>query len=91
VCARKLSFDKEKLVGPGVSIEDSGIGISNDKISIIFNPFVQANTDTTRKYGGTGLGLSICKNLIEMQGGELWWKANWAKAPCSGLSSLQTV
>jgi CheY-like chemotaxis protein len=53
-------------------VEDSGIGIPPDKIKSIFDPFVQANTNTTRKYGGTGLGLSICKNLIEMQGGELW-------------------
>ena len=53
-------------------IEDTGIGIPEEKLQSIFSPFVQANTDTTRKYGGTGLGLSICKNLIEMQGGELW-------------------
>ena len=50
---------------------DSGIGISNDKLAIIFDPFIQASTDTTRKYGGTGLGLTICKSLVEMQGGQI--------------------
>ena len=52
-------------------VTDTGIGIKHDKLSIIFDPFVQASSDTTRKYGGTGLGLSICKNLVEMQGGSL--------------------
>ena len=74
-----IKFDKEDWLAIEFAIEDSGIGISNDKINIIFNPFVQANTDTTRKYGGTGLGLSICKNLIEMQGGELWVESELGK------------
>ena len=53
------------------SISDTGIGISKDKLDVIFDPFVQASSDTTRKYGGTGLGLSICKNLVELQGGNI--------------------
>lgn len=53
------------------AVTDTGIGIRGDKLSVIFDPFVQASSDTTRKYGGTGLGLSICKNLVEMQGGKL--------------------
>ena len=68
----KIKFDKEDWAAIEFMVEDSGIGIPSDKIKSIFDPFVQANTNTTRKYGGTGLGLSICKNLIEMQGGELW-------------------
>ena len=52
-------------------VSDTGIGISQDKLAAIFSPFVQANTDTSRKYGGTGLGLTICKNLVEMQGGSI--------------------
>ena len=67
-----IKFDKEDWLAVEFAIEDSGIGISKDKIDVIFNPFIQGNADTTRKYGGTGLGLSICKNLIAMQGGELW-------------------
>ena len=52
-------------------VEDTGVGINNERIGSIFDPFVQASTDITRKYGGTGLGLSICKNLVEMQGGKI--------------------
>lgn len=53
------------------SVQDTGIGIDSSKLETIFEPFVQASSDTTRKFGGTGLGLSICKNLIEMQGGSI--------------------
>ncbi len=52
-------------------IKDTGIGISEKIMQQIFEPFVQASSDTSRKYGGTGLGLTICKSLLEMQGGDL--------------------
>ncbi len=51
------------------SVEDSGIGIPEEKLSSIFESFTQASNDTTRKYGGTGLGLTIAKQLVEIQGG----------------------
>jgi signal transduction histidine kinase/CheY-like chemotaxis protein/HPt (histidine-containing phosphotransfer) domain-containing protein len=54
-----------------VTISDTGIGISKDRIRTIFEPFEQADATISRKYGGTGLGLAICKNMIEMQNGEL--------------------
>ncbi|MCL2049683.1 MAG: ATP-binding protein, partial [Defluviitaleaceae bacterium] len=50
---------------------DSGIGMTAEQIDRVFEPFVQANTSTTRHHGGTGLGLSISKRLIEMMGGKL--------------------
>jgi hypothetical protein len=54
-----------------ITIRDTGIGISKDRIRSIFEPFVQADNTISRKFGGTGLGLTICKNMIEMQKGEL--------------------
>jgi signal transduction histidine kinase/HPt (histidine-containing phosphotransfer) domain-containing protein/ActR/RegA family two-component response regulator len=54
-----------------IEVEDSGIGIPKDKIDQIFNMFVQAESDTTRKYGGTGLGLTICKRIVDVYGGTI--------------------
>ncbi len=52
-------------------VEDTGIGIPQDKLASVFEKFTQADASTTRKYGGTGLGLSISVQLIEMMGGKL--------------------
>lgn len=52
-------------------VMDTGIGIPEEKRQIIFSPFSQVDSSTTRKYGGTGLGLSICSRLVELMGGAL--------------------
>lgn len=53
------------------SVKDTGIGISKDSISQLFQPFTQLDSSTTRKYGGTGLGLIICKHIVEMMKGKI--------------------
>lgn len=62
----------KKRISLKFSVIDSGIGLSHEQSSKLFNSFSQADTSTTRKYGGSGLGLSICKRLVELMGGKIW-------------------
>lgn len=54
-----------------ISVQDTGCGIEDERISALFEPFAQADRSTTRRFGGTGLGLSISKELAEQLGGEI--------------------
>ncbi|MBF0260511.1 MAG: response regulator [Magnetococcales bacterium] len=54
------------------AVQDSGIGISSEQQTLIFEEFTQADVGITRRYGGTGLGLAISRRLVEMMGGHLW-------------------
>lgn len=67
----KQIAESERDVSLQLSVSDTGIGISQNSLDRLFQPFVQADASTTRKHGGTGLGLIIAKRLVEMMGGSI--------------------
>ncbi|MDK2912621.1 MAG: hypothetical protein PWR29_1578 [Methanolobus sp.] len=62
-----------------VSVSDTGIGISADRLDEIFDPFMQVDASNRRKYGGTGLGLALVKRFVEMHGGKVRVKSEEGK------------
>ena len=60
-------------------IHDTGIGIPQDKLESIFEPFYQIDGSTTRKYAGTGLGLAICRQIAHLMGGNVWTESELDK------------
>ena len=59
------------VIGLSFTVTDTGIGIGQDRMARIFDEFMQAESDHTRRYGGSGLGLAICKRVVDMQGGSI--------------------
>jgi signal transduction histidine kinase/DNA-binding response OmpR family regulator len=66
-------------------IEDTGIGIPEEKIDHVFGEFNQVENERNRKFEGTGLGLSISRRLIDLMGGEIWVESEEGKGSCFGF------
>jgi signal transduction histidine kinase/FixJ family two-component response regulator len=62
-----------------IAVTDTGIGIPTAKLGAIFDPFVQADTSVTRRFGGTGLGLTISAQLVNLMGGRIWAESEVGK------------
>ena len=71
ITLRVRRFDRGEGEWIEFAIQDSGIGMTPEQLSSLFERFVQADSSTTRRYGGTGLGLSITRAFIELMGGEV--------------------
>ncbi|MEO6924495.1 MAG: ATP-binding protein, partial [Bryocella sp.] len=67
------------VAGVQFTVRDSGIGMTSEQCAKLFQPFTQAESSTTRKYGGTGLGLSITKSFVEMMGGSVRVESDFGK------------
>lgn len=65
-----------------IYIKDTGIGIKEEDMHLLFEPFKQIESVYTKKYAGTGLGLALCKDIVELHGGELWVESEWGKGSC---------
>ncbi|RAR61864.1 PAS domain S-box-containing protein [Paraburkholderia unamae] len=90
VGARDLGERSGRGDGPAcqrlsVSVTDTGIGIAPEAQAQLFEPFVQAETSTTRRFGGTGLGLTICRKLAALMGGTLELRSELDRGTCLTL------
>ena len=65
-------LDERDVARIHFTVADTGVGIAPEKLALIFEPFSQADSSTTRQFGGTGLGLTISAQLVQLMGGEIW-------------------
>lgn len=81
----KLDSNKYKIQ---FSVNDTGIGLTNEQIDKMFQEFSQADTSTTRKFGGTGLGLAISRRLAELMGGTVWVESKYGSGSTFYFSGI---
>ena len=74
-----LGEEKDGVCSIKIAITDTGIGISPEQQSKLFQSFQQAESNISRKFGGTGLGLSISKSIVEMMNGKIWVESEFGK------------
>ncbi|MBV5346465.1 MAG: hypothetical protein JZU63_13635, partial [Rhodoferax sp.] len=73
------SGESESVLALEFSVSDTGIGIAADTLPLLFQPFSQADSSTTRQFGGTGLGLSIVRSLARLMGGDAGVDSQWGQ------------
>ncbi|WP_022850437.1 PAS domain-containing hybrid sensor histidine kinase/response regulator [Limisalsivibrio acetivorans] len=81
----KLVNKSANAVQVRINVEDNGIGIPKEKVDALFEPFIQSDFSTTRKYGGTGLGLTITKELVELMGGTISLDSEKGRGSCFSI------
>ncbi len=79
ICKVQLVQEQDGMAYLQFTVSDTGIGIPEEKLKTIFDPFTQADGSTTRKFGGTGLGLTITKRIIGLMGGDMHVKSTMGK------------
>gem|GEM_PF-3361633 len=82
----EMNENGDKVVTLCITVKDTGIGIEPDQRQSLFDPFMQADNSTSRRFGGTGLGLAITNRLIEMQNGSITVESTAGKGTTFALS-----
>ena len=75
----RVIYDENKPDIVQFTVSDTGIGMSEEQLRVVFDPFIQADTSTTRRYGGTGLGLALCKQYCELIGAKIYAESELEK------------
>jgi polar amino acid transport system substrate-binding protein len=84
----KLIETETGLLKLQCDVNDTGEGIGADSRKLLFKPFKQLDSSTTRKFGGTGLGLSICKDLVQLMGGQISVSSEPGSGSCFSFEVL---